>query len=100
MGKVMFLHVCVCSEDEVPHGLWSQVPSLVTGLKSFLAYSCHRSCPKSCLRSCLPDRGEGQGEVEGVPLSWPGGDGTLSWLGYCPGASGTPVLAWSSPLAG
>ena len=38
MGKVLFYQVCVCPHAGrgVPHGIWSQVPSLVSGPRSFL----------------------------------------------------------------
>ena len=51
--------VLVCLSTGVPRGLWSQVPFLVSGLRSFLGVlqSCHWSCPKFCPSSCSVRRG-------------------------------------------
>ena len=57
-GRYCF-HRCVSvCQQGVPHGLWSQVPSLISGPRSFpggggVCQSCHGSCPKLYHRSCL-----------------------------------------------
>ena len=71
----VFTPVCSQVEGAVPHGLWSQVPSLVSGPRPFLGVPFLSLVLPKVLSYVLPGGG-------GLPLPWlAGGGGVYSNLG-------------------